>query len=139
MNESQRVRLLDHHAVERALARMARELHWDVTILDHREALAVAQRFPAGCRVSAVEPENLSAELPTAAADIAASAEAHRGVLDAVLALDAPDEPSFRVRPAHVADVYGRPSRMAMTNSSTSSGSWSASTVGGGAVAAGAG
>jgi xanthine/CO dehydrogenase XdhC/CoxF family maturation factor len=48
------------------LARMARELHWDVTILDHREALAVAERFPAGCRVSAVEPENLSAELDLA-------------------------------------------------------------------------
>jgi xanthine/CO dehydrogenase XdhC/CoxF family maturation factor len=44
------------------LARMARELHWDVTILDHREALARPERFPPGCRVTALDPEALAAE-----------------------------------------------------------------------------
>ena len=48
------------------MARMARELHWDVTILDHREALARPERFPAGCRVSALEPEALAGELDLA-------------------------------------------------------------------------
>ena len=48
------------------LVRMARELHWDITVLDHREALARPDRFPEGCRVSALEPENLARSLDLA-------------------------------------------------------------------------
>ncbi len=45
------------------LARMARELHWDVTILDHREALARPGHFPDGCRVLFAEPEALAGKV----------------------------------------------------------------------------
>ncbi len=53
------------------VARMARDLHWDITVLDHREALARPDRFPAECRVQSMEPENLGDDLDLAAVSAA--------------------------------------------------------------------
>jgi xanthine/CO dehydrogenase XdhC/CoxF family maturation factor len=41
------------------LARLARELHWDVTVVDHRPAYVVDGRFPEGCRTVLTEPSAL--------------------------------------------------------------------------------
>ena len=43
------------------IARMARELHWQVSVLDHREAMARPDRFPPDCGVECREPEDLPA------------------------------------------------------------------------------
>lgn len=42
------------------VARLARQLCWRVTILDHREAWVRPDRFPAGCDVRGVAPETLA-------------------------------------------------------------------------------
>ena len=42
------------------VARIARDLYWDVTVLDHREALARLERFAPGCEVRFLDPENLA-------------------------------------------------------------------------------
>ena len=41
------------------LVRLAAELHWKVTVLDHRSALAAPARFPAAERVMLSRPESL--------------------------------------------------------------------------------
>jgi xanthine dehydrogenase accessory factor len=41
------------------LVRLAAELHWKVTVLDHRPALAVPERFPAAERVIQARPQTL--------------------------------------------------------------------------------
>lgn len=48
------------------VARGAAELHWKVTVVDHRPALAVPARFPSAERVLEARPEALRARLDTA-------------------------------------------------------------------------
>ena len=54
------------------VARLARQLCWRVTILDHREAWVRPDRFPAGCDVRGVAPETLadSVELASVSAAV---------------------------------------------------------------------
>ncbi|GJQ21090.1 MAG: putative xanthine dehydrogenase subunit A [Bacteroidia bacterium] len=44
------------------VCRIAQELGWDLTVIDHRPALAVEERFP-GARVAVVEPETITKQL----------------------------------------------------------------------------
>ena len=47
-----------HDAVP--VARLATEMGWDCTIVDHRPGFARAERFPASCSVKVIQPEELS-------------------------------------------------------------------------------
>ena len=53
------------------LTRIARELHWKVTVADHRTAFATAERFPSAHRIVQARPEALDEALTLSAFEAA--------------------------------------------------------------------
>ena len=66
-----------HDAVP--VARLAVEMGWDCTIVDHRPGFARADRFPASCKVQLLQPAELSAQVPLGKMDAAVLMTHHLG------------------------------------------------------------
>ena len=66
-----------HDAVP--VARLAAEMGWDCTVVDHRPGFARAKRFPDSCEVRLLQPEDLSAQVPLEAYDAAILMTHHLG------------------------------------------------------------
>lgn len=60
-------------------ARLAAEMGWDCTVVDHRPGFARAERFPESCDVRLLQPDELSAQIPLEAVDAAIVMTHHLG------------------------------------------------------------
>jgi xanthine/CO dehydrogenase XdhC/CoxF family maturation factor len=99
------------------LARVLRELGWEVVVADHREAFARADRFPAGCSVVRERPGRLAQVVDLAGLDAAVVMSHHLENDGAYLgSLAAHDIPYIgvlgpRARRLRLAQLAGRPQR----------------------------
>jgi xanthine/CO dehydrogenase XdhC/CoxF family maturation factor len=66
-----------HDAVP--VARLAAEMGWNCTIVDHRSGFACADRFPASCEVRLMQPAELSTQLDLGKVDAAVLMTHHLG------------------------------------------------------------
>ena len=66
-----------HDAVP--VARLAVEMGWDCTIVDHRPGFARADRFPASCQIRLLQPADLGTTIPLAQIDAAVLMTHHLG------------------------------------------------------------
>lgn len=66
-----------HDAVP--LARLAAEMGWNSTVVDHRPGFARADRFPDNCEVQALKPSELSQQVPLKKIDAAVLMTHHLG------------------------------------------------------------
>jgi len=61
------------------VARLAVEMGWNCTIVDHRSGYARADRFPASCDIRVLQPEQLKEKVPLAHIDAAILMTHHLG------------------------------------------------------------
>ena len=66
-----------HDAVP--VARLATEMGWNCTIVDHRPGFARAERFPDSCNVRELQPSELSRNIPLEQVDAAILMTHHQG------------------------------------------------------------
>lgn len=66
-----------HDAVP--VARLAAEMGWDCTIVDHRPGFARAERFPGSCKVQRLQPSELSRQIALDQLDAAVLMTHHLG------------------------------------------------------------
>lgn len=66
-----------HDAVP--VARLATEMGWNCTIVDHRSGFACADRFPAGCDVLVLQPAEINAQVALDRLDAAVLMTHHLG------------------------------------------------------------
>ena len=66
-----------HDAVP--VARLAAEMGWSCTIVDHRPGFARADRFPASCEVRVLQPSELSRQIALEEVDAAVLMTHHLG------------------------------------------------------------
>ena len=66
-----------HDAVP--LSRLAAEMGWNCTIVDHRPGFARADRFPGSCEVRLLQPEDLGQHVPLGRVDAAVLMSHHLG------------------------------------------------------------
>lgn len=61
------------------VARLAVEMGWDCTIVDHRPGFARADRFPASCKIHILQPPDLGTSVPLSQVDAAILMTHHLG------------------------------------------------------------